>query len=185
MTNEYEVRGEVTAIFLKRRDGTVLETLIDTADLPLAGSVPGAWVVKERSSRVTRYATAALPRRGGKQVSVTLHRLLAGKPAGKVVDHINHDGLDNRRRNIRVTSNAANCFNRRGANRNSKTGVRGVSWDKGVGKFVAQVPVPGEPRAGAARQRIGFYSTLAEAEAAVVAARREIEQTIYPSSAAA
>ena len=30
MRNEYEIRGDVTAVFLKRKDGTRLEMVIDT-----------------------------------------------------------------------------------------------------------------------------------------------------------
>lgn len=48
MKNEFEIRGDVTVIFLKRRDGTVLETVIDTSDLTRArefhnGKIPKGW----------------------------------------------------------------------------------------------------------------------------------------------
>lgn len=44
------------------------------------------------------------------------------------VDHINHDTLDNRRVNLRILSGSNNSANRKGANKNSKTGVRNVNW---------------------------------------------------------
>ncbi|MFM1655544.1 hypothetical protein ACI7RC_26120 [Brevibacillus sp. B_LB10_24] len=43
MKNDYEIREGVTAIFLKRKDGTVIETIIDTSDLPKAQEIEGAW----------------------------------------------------------------------------------------------------------------------------------------------
>ncbi len=44
--------------------------------------------------------------------TVQLHRFLLGKiPAGMVVDHINGDGLDNRRENLRVVTNSENLRN--------------------------------------------------------------------------
>lgn len=180
MKNQFEIRGDVTAIFLKRRDGTVLETLIDTDDLPLAQSIPGTWCVFTSGRDKKLYAETNWRRGRNEKPATRLHRFLTSAPKGTYVDHINHDGLDNRRScNLRVVTNAENVWNRREANRTSKTGVRGVSWNKECRKFAAYVQVNGKSR------YLGVYATLEEAEAAVVAARREIEQTLYPSSAAA
>jgi hypothetical protein len=33
LKNKYEVRGEITAIFLTKKDGTILETIISTSGL--------------------------------------------------------------------------------------------------------------------------------------------------------
>jgi hypothetical protein len=43
MKNGYEIRGEVTSIFLKRKDGKVIETFIDTNDLNKANEHHGIW----------------------------------------------------------------------------------------------------------------------------------------------
>ena len=42
------------------------------------------------------------------------------------IDHINHDTLDNRRNNIRITLYNNNSTNRKGKNSNNKTGFRNV-----------------------------------------------------------
>ncbi len=55
-----------------------------------------------------------------------MHRLIMDAPKGKYVDHRNHDTLDNRRANLRITTSSGNMMNRRGANVNSETGIRGV-----------------------------------------------------------
>ncbi len=57
----------------------------------------------------------------------TLHRFILNARPHEIIDHINHDGLDNRSANLRIVTNSENMQNRNGANRNSKTGVRGVS----------------------------------------------------------
>ena len=47
-----------------------------------------------------------------------LHRFIMGEPVGKVIDHLNGDGLDCRRQNLKVCSqseNAAYCRQRRPA----------------------------------------------------------------------
>lgn len=61
--------------------------------------------------------------------NVYLHRFVLGhkKLDNLQVDHINNDTLDNRRENLRVTTNKQNAENRAGAYSSSKTGVRGVS----------------------------------------------------------
>lgn len=56
-------------------------------------------------ARYTHYVIA----RSGKH----MHRILMGDPEGFVIDHINGDGLDNRRCNLRITTPSENSKNRR------------------------------------------------------------------------
>jgi len=44
----------------------------------------------------------------GRQRNVRMHREILGEPKGKIIDHINHNGLDNRRANIRVVTRQQN-----------------------------------------------------------------------------
>jgi hypothetical protein len=43
------------------------------------------------------------------------------------VDHVLHDGLDNRRSNLRITDNSSNTKNRKSKNSNNTTGYRNVT----------------------------------------------------------
>lgn len=43
---------------------------------------------------------------------VHLHRLITNCPSDKVVDHINGNGLDNRKNNLRLVNQSINCVNR-------------------------------------------------------------------------
>ena len=54
---------------------------------------------------------------------------LSDTDTAKVVDHINHNTLDNRKANLNIVGICENQQNRLGARKNSKSGVRGVSWD--------------------------------------------------------
>ena len=60
----------------------------------------------------TAYAKRQVP--GGKrQRGIKMHREIMNPPKGFVVDHINGDGLDNRRSNLRVCTHAQNITNSR------------------------------------------------------------------------
>lgn len=49
----------------------------------------------------------------GVKKTVRMHRLITGAPPEKIVDHINHNRLDNRRINLRVCTQAENMLNKR------------------------------------------------------------------------
>lgn len=74
--------------------------------------------------RTTYYAVRQDPDR---RTSIPLHRQIMGNPVGKLVDHRNRNGLDNRKRNLRVCDKGQNLQNR-GPQKNSKSGLKGVSW---------------------------------------------------------
>jgi hypothetical protein len=90
MKNSYEIRGDVTAIFVEYK-GRVLETLIDTTDLEKVLSFPNKWHVRPKQSGF--YVEGHTPRNNYKRTSLVLSRFLFDNPKGLVVDHINHDTL--------------------------------------------------------------------------------------------
>lgn len=55
------------------------------------------------------------------------------------IDHINGDGLDNRRENLRWATRSENCMNRAGAKGSSE--YKGVSWDKERRKWAAFIKI--------------------------------------------
>ena len=58
-----------------------------------------------------------------------LHRLILGEPEGLIVDHINGDSLDNRRKNLRTCTHQQNIANRK-ISKNNTTGFKGVVRDR-------------------------------------------------------
>jgi hypothetical protein len=54
-----------------------------------------------------------------------MHRLILNAPRGVEVDHVNGDGLDNRRENLRLATHAQNASNSR-LHRDNVTGYKGV-----------------------------------------------------------
>jgi hypothetical protein len=70
--------------------------------------------------------------------TVRMHRLIIPVNNGEIIDHINHDRLDNRKTNLRACKRINNGWNR-SINKNNKSGYKGVYWDKKAKKWKAQI----------------------------------------------
>jgi hypothetical protein len=79
--------------------------------------------------------------RRSKGKTILMHRVLMQPPAGMVVDHIDGNGLNNRRSNLRVCTQGQNGCNSRP--RRNRTGFRGVQ-ERGPGKYGAGVKYKGK-----------------------------------------
>lgn len=69
-----------------------------------------------------------------------MHRLILDAPDHMDVDHINGNGLDNRRANLRLCNHAQNMCNRK-IHKNNKSGFKGVHWHARLGLWEAQIQV--------------------------------------------
>lgn len=58
---------------------------------------------------------------------IKLHRFITNAQQGEIIDHINGNVLDNRLKNLRKVNTVINLQNTL-AQKNSKSGVKGVSW---------------------------------------------------------
>lgn len=66
-------------------------------------------------------------RTGEKQATIRMHNQIIGKPESPYeIDHVNGNGLDNRRSNLRVVTHRENSSNRTHVNKNSSSGITGV-----------------------------------------------------------
>ena len=62
--------------------------------------------------------------------SVWMNREILNAPPGLLVDHKNHDTLDNRRSNLRLATYAENGFNRRKIKKSKSSIYKGISFHK-------------------------------------------------------
>lgn len=83
--------------------------------------------IKDKLKRVCRDRNKKDP--AGK-TKIFLHQaVVTSVPVGMVIDHINHDTLDNRKANLRVCTVRENAMNRR-PNKNNRTAYKGVTMVK-------------------------------------------------------
>jgi hypothetical protein len=76
----------------------------------------------------------------GKQKGKLMHRVIMGAKTGELVDHINHNTLDNRRSNLRLCTVRQNSFNRK-LYGNNTSGYKGVFLRKESGQYRAGIRV--------------------------------------------
>jgi len=97
---------------------------------------------------------------------VLLHTLILYNPNTKEfkIDHKNCNSLDNTRDNLRLITSKQNAENRAGANKNSKTGIRGIYP---VGR---KFRVVGHDNGN---HHLGYFDTIEEAERAITFFRSE------------
>lgn len=98
--------------------------LVDDADLPLVGE--SGWFADEPRPGRTRYARKWLTLDDGRKARLRMHKLITGFPQ---TDHINGNGLDNRRANLRPATGSQNAMNR-GMRSDNTSGFKGVTWDR-------------------------------------------------------
>lgn len=100
------------------------------------------WFAKKSRHKFYWYGKERDPTKRAGNKNIFAHVIVAVPEPGQVVDHINGDSLDNRRKNVRGCSNRENCINS-GARRNSKTGYRGVMKVKDCNRWRARLRVRG------------------------------------------
>ncbi len=112
-----------------------LEVIIDAMDLPLVER----W---KWSLQGHQYAG-----RNDRGRIVYMHRQILGVLPGVEIDHVNGNGLDNRRANLRLATHSQNLANIRSLVAHNTSGFKGVSWDgdqrRRRKRWIAQIQVKG------------------------------------------
>jgi len=115
--------------------------LVGEADFPLVSQY--TWCVQpcrcNGGVNFYTYARSTVPR-------IFMHRLLLGfGPGDPEVDHANHNGLDNRRSNLRPCSPSQNQANKTLTPKRPKSSIfRGVTWVRARRRWQASIQVEGK-----------------------------------------
>ena len=107
---------------------------IDIEDIPLIQGF--TWRVWNQHRR--QYARTTL-RKAGKRTELAMHRLLMNADSDVLVDHINHDALDNRRTNLRLCNAHQNLSNRRKCIGKTSSQYKGVIYRRRIRQWEANI----------------------------------------------
>lgn len=122
--------------------------IVDDADFEWLSQ----WKWHAERSLNTWYAVRNVRLKNGKRRTARIHAIIMRTPAGMETDHRNGNGLDNRRKNLRIVTHAVNLQNRPRANTNSKSGALGINPERN-----------GKWRATYRRKFLGYFPTKQQA----------------------
>lgn len=156
VTNDYvDLPDGTTRLTMRMDDGSEFTTVFDTADLTLVQKF--RWNVSHQGYVISTG-------------NVRMHRRLLGmrRKDGLTVDHINGDRRDNRRCNLRATTNQRNVAHQAVVNHRGTSRFRNVHRERGTGRWNAEVSI------GRQKHWLGAFDT--EEAAAARAAAFRVEQ---------
>jgi hypothetical protein len=130
------------------------EAVISAQDAHLVEGV--SWSISR--SKHTLYARRTAPRSQGKK-TILMHRVITDAKAEFDVDHIDRNGLNNRRENLRVATKSQNACNR-APKPGTASGFKGVFFHKISGQWRACITVNRRKR------HLGLFDTPLEAHEA-------------------
>ncbi len=150
------VDGDVAYVTLTKG----YEAIIDSADAATVERYNWHAKADGRCVYAIRHAACSVD---GKKTTISLHRSIMGEAEGLVVDHINGDGLDNRRTNLRWATRQQNTMNRFAKTKNI-TGFKGVRRANRSVRWTAVIGMNGKSH------YLGAFDTPEDAYAAYCAA---------------
>ncbi len=142
---------------------TQIVAVVDAADAELVA--PFKWSLWQRGSM--RYARTTVALGDGRYAKIWLHRMILGLNKGEpFVDHVDGNGLNCQRQNLRLATSSEN--NRNAQKRASASSrYKGVSWYARKSKWTARI------KSGPTRKNLGYFATEEDAANAYDAAARE------------
>lgn len=128
--NEYDLSGDIGIVFASNTNNPFL---FDLEDYPIVRNY--CWM----ESRKDGYLYSHYTKHPSKKI--VFHRTVMGMPvyanAGELVDHIDRNKYDNRKKNLRIVNNSQNSINST-IRADNKTGIIGVEKTKS-GKFSVKI----------------------------------------------
>jgi hypothetical protein len=133
--NEFVVYDDYAEIILYDPHGKEIgRTIIDLGDIQICKKYK--WQLHESGGNKFYVVT----RTNDTKKNIRLHRLILDFwDSSKDIDHINGNGLDNRKNNLRIATRQENMMNQRVLPSNNTSGYIGVTWNKKLNKWDAQI----------------------------------------------
>lgn len=161
--NEYKICGDYSIIYIKNRKHGILECKIDTEDLNKVLNY--RWYASYKSDINTFYVSSE---KFNKTERFILHRVVTSCPNGLQVDHINHNGLDNRKSNLIVCNQFQNQQNRKSCSASNKySKILNVNWNSQANKWQVKMTINHKQR------HFGYFDNLEEAKNVAIEMRKK------------
>lgn len=172
--NRYIEHDDYYELIITSSKYGILKVYIDKDDYDKVREI--GWCKEKcwnKNSNVTpKFYASGSVKVDGKRKTVLMHRYIMNAPKGKSVDHmvaITDEENDNRKANLRISTQSENRQNYKGINPNNTSGYIGVTWSKRHSKW--QAYVHGKDK----YYNMGLFDDIQDA----VAARREGENKYF------
>lgn len=162
MKNEYILHNDYIEIKTYNRIGTYKESFyIDNKDYNIIKNYKWYTTKNRKSKRVLTHFN---------NTNILLSRFILGiNKHDKIIDHIDNNGLNNRRSNLRICNNSQNLHNISIPNINNSTGTRGIDYHKNTKKYRVRIKLNYKS------YLIGYYKNKKDA----ILARLKSEKKYY------
>jgi hypothetical protein len=130
------------------------------------------WHIYKHKKDHIYYVQANVKKSDGKNSTIDLHRFLLRPDSGVFVDHIDGNGLNNCRSNLRKCSVSQNGQNS-STPKNNKSGFKGVSWCNRDKYWVAHICIKGK------RYNLGHFNSAEEGSVVYEAKAKELFGEFY------
>jgi hypothetical protein len=101
-----------------------------------------------------------------RQKTIHMHRVIMNPPSHLHIDHIDGNGLNNQKENLRICTGTQNQGNSK-IRKDNTSDIKGVSWHKVNNKWVSHISINGK------RKNLGYFSDKNEAKNAYTRAAKE------------
>ena len=120
------------------------EATVDDEDAELVLSSRRKWFTACGRRKSDPQVYYALRHRDYPGQHILMHRLILDAPEDMEVDHIDGNGLNNRRSNLRLATKSQNAINRRVNRPNKSSRFRGVCWNRKSERWQASIRTKGK-----------------------------------------
>ena len=157
--NDYKIMDDYVIIYIYRKNGEILEAYIDLEDLDKFFKWEYSWGANKNSKNYYYVITNIYhnKRDGISPQTMYLHQYILDYPEDCDIDHRNHNELDNRKNNLRISPHDNNNKNRKSKNSNNKSGYRNVYWNTKDERWVVTLQIEGKRKIEGKRREFGRF----------------------------
>lgn len=155
MKNKYILTKDYAKVYINSKKYGIKVLLLDLDDFERVHKITGDLSIYLSVYPTNIYAIYGKNNAGNNKTN-SIHREVMNPRNGEFIDHINRNGLDNRKSNLRIVTKAINNQNRK-LSQNNTSNVNGVCWHKGTKKWSVEISVENKSK------YIGIFDTFQDA----------------------